>query len=74
MGLFKKLFGKKKTTEINTGISEPWYNEAGQSHANDSYKSTDPLTGKKKKKLMDPIYNCVPGNAQDANSIQKSGM
>ena len=75
MCILKKLFDRKtRDTGISEGISEPWFNARGMSHASDSYQNTDPLTGKKKKKLMDPILGHIAGNPQDSNSIKKNGM
>ena len=75
MCLFKKLFGKKRhETEAQTS-QEPWFNDISTVTGRDRFKTTtDPYTGKKKKPLMDPIYNVIPGNGQDSNSVQKSGV
>ena len=75
MCILKKLFSKNaRETSASAGASEPLFNTRGTSHAADSYKNTDPLTGKKKKKLMDPVLGHIAGNPQDSNSIKKSGV
>jgi hypothetical protein len=74
MCLLKKLFSKK-SKEKHTESSEPWFNDLGRLERGDRFKTTtDPYTGKKKKPLMDPIYNVIPGNGQDSNSVKKNGV
>lgn len=71
MCLFKKIFGRKR----NDGATEEsWFNDANIKAGRDGIEGAYPLTGKKKKRLMDPVYNCVPGNGQDSNSIKKNGV
>jgi hypothetical protein len=72
MCLFKKLFGRKRREAEAT--EEPWFNDVNIRTGKDGVQYADPLTGKKKKPLMDPVYNCVPGNGQDSNAITKSGV
>ncbi len=72
MCLFKKLFRKKSQESV--AVQEPWFNDVNIRTGRDGVQAADPLTGKKKKRLMDPVYNCVPGNGQDSNSIKKNGV
>ena len=80
MCILKKLFKKRNekietTEEVTPGIQEPWFNDVNASERGSFFKSKrDPYTGKKKKPMMDLVYNCVPGNSQDSNSIHKSGV
>ena len=71
MCIFKKLFKNKK--EKTNSHSESWFNSSDPRYGIE-HQTHDQLTGKKKKPLMDPIYNCVPGNGQDSNSIKKNGV
>lgn len=74
MCLFKKLFGKKKRDAEAALAQEPWFNDVNNITGRDRFQTTDPLTGKKKKPLMDPVHGHIPGNAQDSNSIKKNGV
>lgn len=74
MCLIKKLFKKNAETK-STECQEPWFNDLGNSERGSFFKTTrDPYTGKKKKPLMDPVHNHIPGNSQDSNSIKKNGV
>ena len=73
MCLFKKFSRRKKQDEDN--VAEPWFNDRGDFERGGFFKTTtDPYTGKKKKPLMDPVFNHIPGNGQDSNSIKKNGV
>ena len=72
MCLSKKLFKKKK--HINEACQEPWFNDVNNLAGRDRFQTTDPLTGKKKKPLMDPVHGHIPGNAQDSNAVKKNGV
>lgn len=73
MCIFRRLF--KKNQQEETATPEPWFNDSGNLERGSFFKTTkDPYTGKKKKPLMDPVYNHIPGNGQDSNSIHKSGV
>lgn len=74
MSLLKKLFGRKERMTKENLPEEPWFNDTNDLYGKKSSTRVDPLTGKKKKPLMDPIFNHIPGNAQDSNSIHKSGV
>lgn len=73
MCILKKLFGKKSKRE-EVDHQEPWFNDVNNLTGRDRFQTTDPISGKKKKPLMDPVHNHIPGNGQDSNSIQKSGV
>lgn len=72
MCLFKKLFGRKR--QEKEAVQEPWFNDVNNITGRDRFQTTDPLTGKKKKPLMDPVHCHIPGNAQDSNAIKKNGV
>lgn len=74
MCLFKKLFGKKRHETEAQASQEPWFNDIGRITGRDRFQTTDPLTGKKKKPLMDPVHCHIPGNGQDSTSVQKNGV
>lgn len=74
MSLLKKLFGRKERKVKENLPEEPWFNDTNNLYEKKKSSRVDPLTGKKKKPLMDPIFNHIPGNAQDSNSIHKSGV
>ena len=72
MCLLKKLFGRKRREK--EASQEIWFNDVNLRTGKDGIQVADPLTGKKEKPLMDPVYNCVPGNGQDSNAIKKNGV
>ena len=74
MCLFKKLFGKKRRETEVQASQEPWFNDISSVTGRDRFQTTDPLTGKKKKPLMDPVHCHIPGNGQDSTSVQKNGV
>lgn len=80
MSILKKLFRKRnekieKAEEVTPGIQEPWFNDVNSHERGNFFKTKrDPYTGKKKKPMMDPVFNHVPGNSRDSNSIRKNGV
>lgn len=72
MCLLKKLFGRKRREK--EASQEIWFNDVNNITGRDRFQTTDPLTGKKKKPLMDPVHCHIPGNAQDSNAIKKNGV
>ena len=72
MCLFKKLFKNKKRTD--EAYQEPWFNDVNNLTGRDRFQTTDPLTGKKKKALMDPVLGYIAGNGQDSNAVKKNGV
>lgn len=74
MSLLKKLFGIKDKKAKEDLSEAPWFNDTNDLYGKKKSTGVDPLTGKKKKPLMDPIFNNIPGNGQDSNSIHKSGV
>lgn len=74
MCLLKRLFNKKRKDEATAECVEPWFNDVNNLSGIDRFQTTDPLTGKKKKPLMDPVHGHIPGNGQDSNSVKKNGV
>ena len=73
MCLFRKLFSKKgHSTESDS--QEPWFNDTNNITGRSRFQTTDPLTGKKKKPMMDPVHCHIPGNGQDSNAVKKNGV
>lgn len=74
MCLFKVFF-KRRTQKEDVAIQEPWFNDQNAAERGSFFKTTrDPYSGKKKKPMMDPVHNRIPGGTQDANTVRKSGV